>query len=79
MISSVLLMLGAESLFFGSWHLAGWMLVFFLGNTIYFPLVEERALERRFGDDYRRYKANVPRWIPSWRAWDAVDRNRRRQ
>ncbi|MDD9979844.1 MAG: isoprenylcysteine carboxylmethyltransferase family protein, partial [Gammaproteobacteria bacterium] len=59
MISSVLLMLGAESLFFGSWHLAGWMLVFFLGNTIYFPLVEERALERRFGDDYRRYKANV--------------------
>jgi len=79
MISSVLLMLGAESLFFGSWHLAGWMLVFCLGNTIYFPLVEERALERRFGDDYRRYKANVPRWIPSWRAWDAVDRNRRRQ
>ena len=74
MITSVLLMLGAESLFFGSWHLAGWMLVFFLGNAIYFPMVEERALERRFGDDYRRYKANVPRWMPSLRPWDGIDR-----
>ena len=74
MITGVLLMLGAESLFFGSWHLAGWMLVFFAGNALYFPLVEERALERRFGDDYRLYKANVPRWIPRWRAWDVVDR-----
>ena len=73
MITSVLLMLGAESLFFGSWHLAGWMLVFLLGNAVYFPLVEERALERRFGDAYRLYKANVPRWIPSWRSWDAID------
>ena len=74
MIASVLLMLGAESVFFGSWHLVGWLLVFFLANAIYFPLVEERSLERRFGDDYRLYKANVRRWIPSWRPWDAIDR-----
>ena len=26
-------------------------------------LYEEPWLERRFGDDYRRYKAAVPRWI----------------
>lgn len=74
MITSVLLMLGAESLFFGSWHLAGWLVVFFLGNAIYFPLVEEKALERRFGDDYRLYKANVSRWMPRWRARDVVGR-----
>ena len=72
MITSVLLMLGAESLFFGSWHLAVWVLVFFLGNAIYFPLVEEPALERRFGDSYRRYKAHVPRWIPRWRSWNGT-------
>ena len=71
MITSVLLMLGAESLLAGSWLLSGWMLVFFLVNAVYFPLVEEPGLERRFGEDYRRYKANVPRWIPRWRAWDA--------
>ena len=74
MITGVLLMLGAESLFFGSWPLAGWMLVFFAANALYFPLVEERALERRFGDDYRSYKTNVPRWIPRPRPWDAGDR-----
>ena len=62
-------MLGVESSFFGSWHLAGWMLVFFAGTVRYFPLVEERALERRLGDDYRLYEANVPRW----RAWDVID------
>ena len=69
MITSVLLMLGSESLLSGSWHLAGWTLVFFLVNAVYFALVEEPGLERRFGDDYRRYKANVPRWIPKRRPW----------
>ena len=54
------------------WHLAGWLTAFFVGNAIYFPLLEERALEQRFGDDYRLYKANVPRWIPSWRSWDVA-------
>ncbi len=71
MITSVLLLLGSESLLLGSWHLAGWMLVFFLGNAVYFRSVEEPALERRFGEDYRRYKANVPRWIPRWHPGDS--------
>ena len=60
-----------ESLIFGSWHLAGWMLAFFLGAAICFLLVEERTLEERFGDDYRRYKANIPRWIPTLHSWNA--------
>ncbi len=29
-------MLGAESFLLGSWHLAGWMSVFFLLNLLYF-------------------------------------------
>ena len=45
------------------------MLVFFLGNALYFTFVEEPGLEGRFGDDYRRYKANVPRWMPKRRPW----------
>jgi protein-S-isoprenylcysteine O-methyltransferase Ste14 len=70
MITSVLFILGAESLWFGSWPIAGWMLVFFVANAVYFPLKEEPDLEQRFGADYRLYKANVPRWIPRLRPWD---------
>lgn len=70
MLTSVNVMLVAESLLFGSWYLAGWMLVFFLLNTVFFIFFEEPGLERRFGEDYRRYKANVPRWIPRRRPWD---------
>ena len=63
-------MLAAESLYFGSWHHPGWMVVFFLGNAAYFSRVEESGLERRFGDSYRLYRANVPPWIPSLRPWN---------
>lgn len=70
MITSVLLMLSAEALIFGSWPLAGWLLFFFTVNNVYFPLSEEKGLEKRFGDDYRVYKANVPRWFPRLSPWD---------
>jgi protein-S-isoprenylcysteine O-methyltransferase Ste14 len=33
--------------------------------------VEEPGLEVRFGDSYRAYKRQVPRWLPRWRAWSA--------
>ena len=75
MITGVLLMLGGESLILGSWPVAGWMLGFFLLNSLYFVLVEEPGLERRLGEDYRRYKANVPRWIPRPIPWES-DRDR---
>jgi protein-S-isoprenylcysteine O-methyltransferase Ste14 len=69
MILGVLFFLLAESIFFESWLLFGWMIIFFIGNAIYFPLVEERGLEERFGRDYRRYKEQVPGWIPRLKPW----------
>ena len=69
MITGVLLLLLAEALLFQSWPIAVWMGIFFIGNAIYFPLVEEKGLEKRFGDDYRKYKTHVPRWIPRLRPW----------
>ena len=64
-------MLAAEALLFGSWYIAGWMVAFVVLNTAYFIRSEEPALEDRFGEGYRLYKANVPRWIPRWKPWDA--------
>ncbi len=70
MISGVLIMLLAEAMLVKSWPIALWMMVFFIGNAIYFPLVEERGLEERFGDDYREYMVHVPRWVPRLRPWE---------
>lgn len=69
MLSAVLIVLGAEALVFGSVQVAGWMAVFFVLNTLYFKFSEEKGLEKRFGDDYRTYKAHVPRWLPRLKSW----------
>ncbi|MFQ5683777.1 MAG: methyltransferase family protein [Candidatus Binatia bacterium] len=69
MIIGVILMLIAEAMLFRSWPIVVWMVLFFIGNTIYFPVIEEKGLEKKFGDNYRDYKAHVPRWRPRLRAW----------
>jgi len=69
MITSVVLMLAGEAMVVQSWPIAAWGLFFFAANCVYFPLSEEKGLERRFGEDYRVYKANVPRWLPRLTPW----------
>lgn len=69
MITGVLFLIAAEALLFGSWPLLVWMGIFFLGNAVYFPLVEEKGLEERFGQAYREYTRNVPRWVPRRHPW----------
>lgn len=71
MITGVSYLIGAEALLIGSWHLIVWMVVFFVANCFYICLVEEPALEKRFGEEYRLYKANVPRWMNRLRPWNA--------
>lgn len=73
MMTGVFSLLLAESLMIGSWGIAGWGAVFVTANLIYIPNWEEPALMNRFGDDYRRFKANVPRWIPAIRPWEGTD------
>ncbi len=73
MITGVMLMLSAEAMLFHSWPIAIWTMVFFIGNAIYFPFSEEKGLEKRFGDEYRVYKAHVPRWIPRLQPWEPGD------
>ena len=68
MISGVAGILAGEALLLRSPRLAAWLGLFIIINEVYFRLVEEPGLERRFGDEYRRYRAAVPRWIPGRRA-----------
>lgn len=68
MIAAVILMLVGESLLTGSWIIGAWTGLFFLGNAIYIPLVEEPALAKRF-ENYADYCRNVRRWFPRWTRW----------
>ena len=64
MITAVLAVLLGEAALFGSLALLIWAAGFFVANHAWFVVVEEPGLEQRFGDEYRAYKADVPRWLP---------------
>jgi protein-S-isoprenylcysteine O-methyltransferase Ste14 len=70
MISGVLCILLGEAALFGSVPLLIWFGAFLVVNAIYLPLVEVPGLSRRFGKEYERYRAHVPRWLPRLRPWD---------
>ena len=64
MMLGLLLMVYAEAFWFSSVNLTLYaVLLTFLAN-VYLTYIEEPGLEKRFGDDYRAYRAAVPRWLP---------------
>jgi protein-S-isoprenylcysteine O-methyltransferase Ste14 len=69
MITAVFGVLLGEAALFGSPALLIWSGVFLAINCMYFLIYEEPGLERRFGEEYRLYKRNVPRWIPRRTPW----------
>jgi protein-S-isoprenylcysteine O-methyltransferase Ste14 len=69
MITGVVIMLIGEALFHGSRAVAIWAATFIAINQVYFILLEEPGLERRFGAAYLEYKSAVPRWIPRSTPW----------
>lgn len=70
MISGVLFVLLGEATLFGSVSILIWWALFLAINAVYLPLSEEPGLARRFGADYERYRANVPRWLPRLGPWN---------
>ncbi len=53
-----------EAILFGSWALATYFVVIAVIWHLFVVVYEEPTLERAFGDDYRAYRARVPRWLP---------------
>lgn len=64
MMMGVWCVLIGEANLFMSVGILIWFLMFFIGSIFFVPLWEEADLERRFGESYREYKKDVPRWIP---------------
>jgi len=72
MIMGVLTVLIGESIALLSLPIIKWAGLFFLINNLYFLLYEEPDLERKFGEQYKIYKKNVPRWIPRSRPYEPI-------
>lgn len=70
MISGVLFMVAGQALIWGSVLTGALAAFFFAVNHIYFIYSEEPGLAKRFGESYREYKVNVPRWLPRCKPWD---------
>ena len=73
MLIGVILIWAGEIVFYQSWVL---LLVLILVHfVVIYPLVlmvEEPMLEAKFGDSYRDYCENVPRWIPRLRPFTRI-------
>ena len=65
----ILLILFSEYFLLNAIQILFWMVLFFIINNIYFYVFEENQLESNFGEKYRRYKKNVPMWIPRFTPW----------
>ena len=70
MIAGVLFMLFGVAFALRSRPHGAWAAAALLINAVYIPLIEEPGLERRFGDDYTRYRRHVRRFVPRLRPWN---------
>ena len=70
MITGVILIVAGESIALRSVPVLLWAVLFFAINAVYIPLLEEQWLISRFGDQYREYRRNVPRWLPRASPWE---------
>ena len=70
MISGLSMIILGESMIFYSIELFGFFIFVVIFNHIYFVYSEEPGLTERFGNEYTKYKKNVPRWIPRLTPWE---------
>ena len=69
LVEGVFCVLLGESLLSGSFALLLWFFFFVSMNLAYTPLIEEPELLSRFGEPFRSYMKNVPRWLPKKTPW----------
>ena len=59
-----------QALLLGQPVLLAWAALFVAITASFVHFYEEPVLQRRFGEDYERYRRAVPGWWPRLRGWD---------
>jgi protein-S-isoprenylcysteine O-methyltransferase Ste14 len=67
MYIGVALVIGGQALLFHSWRIAIYMACMLVTAHLFVIFYEEPTLRKQFGEEYERYRASVPRWIPNLR------------
>ncbi len=67
MILGVMMILLAEAFLLNSYAILMYLIIFFVINTVYFKMYEEKKLIQKFGDEYIRYRNEVPMWLPMFK------------
>jgi len=70
MYVALLLTITGQALLFGSLHLLEYALIVWLLTHLFVLAYEEPTLRATFGEEYRTFCINVPRWLPRLRPWD---------
>jgi protein-S-isoprenylcysteine O-methyltransferase Ste14 len=69
MYVGVLWIILGQGLLLSNARVLGYGVVVWLAFHLFVIAYEEPTLRRTFGDQYERFCANVPRWIPRLRPW----------
>ena len=69
LVSGVLFVLFGQVLLLQSLPHLCWAVAFLLVCLLYIPFLEEPQLVARFGEEYRRYRQHVSRFLPRLKPW----------
>jgi len=73
MYVGVLIALAGEAVLLERRVMALYISIVWLVVHLFVCFYEEPTLGRRYGDEYLRFKQNVPRWLPRLKAWRGGD------
>ena len=69
MYVGVVLVIEGQGLLLGNPRVLGYGVLVWLAFFLFVIGYEEPTLRRTFGDEYERFCANIPRWIPRLHPW----------
>jgi protein-S-isoprenylcysteine O-methyltransferase Ste14 len=73
MYVGVLIALAGEAVLFERRAMVAYLALVWLATHLFVLLYEEPTLTRRYGDEYLRFKQNVPRWLARLTPWTGAD------